>query len=192
MKKTFKDYLRERTSQLQDKLPITNSKILPGVASALSGKFYTNDGDPRGKNASWWLFQIEAMLNAFMDKPNGRDEELVSIANEYITNSGYTAQKFLITRKNLISNLFYVKDDLIKMGVNPNFSNVNSFSAAKVDQDKAASKKEKNKITASKMKSSLSDDELAEMYNFVKATSAVGKIPSYYSSIILSIVKKIR
>lgn len=123
---------RSNKPQLQDRLPIKDSKVSKESLEFYSNYFFKNAGDTRAKNGSWWLFQIEAMLNAWIKFPRLDGEAIVEKANEIIIDSGYTAQKFLITRKNLINNVRYVKQDLLdplKGGLDSRFSNINQVSS---------------------------------------------------------------
>lgn len=163
----FKEYVTEAT--LKDNFPIKDSKVTPEALKVLSSIFFRHDGNPRAKNGSWWLFQINAMLNAFMQKPNASDDEHVELANEIIKDSGGKTQKFLITRKNLISNIDYVKRSLHKFGINSSFSNIND--AQNIKNKETEDKNNKKADTLKKVFSSLSSEELLTLYKAFEKSS---------------------
>lgn len=162
---SFKEFVNDNdlTETLSDNFKVYGLTVSDEAADLLSKHFYLNDGDPRAKNGSWWEFQIKAMLTAFNKLPNGSDEEQVEYANELIRKSGGKAKKYLITRKNLISNLYYVKKDLMNAGVNSSFSNLNDFTKEKEKSNKKV-KLEQNGKELVKRFSTLTPEELDYAY----------------------------
>jgi hypothetical protein len=113
-------------SVIKDDLVLKDDIIDKDILEHYSDVFYRNTSDSRSKTGSWWYFQIKAVLNVIAKNPTLTDaKKIVVKANEMITNSGFTSNKFMIERDNVIFSITYAMDDMKKSGVD--FSKLKSM-----------------------------------------------------------------